>query len=358
MEEPTLRAVEESKAAGDRIRANREQKRGERIPNENDAHCLIDAIVLNTLNGLDEDQINLEYPDDLKSTKEALNSAKSDEWRTAIKDELKSIADMHVYTLVPRSAVPQGCRIMKGKFVFKTKHNFTGLVSRYKARYILLGHKMIYGQDFNKTTSPTARAESLRILFHIAATLDFELTQIDVKTAYLYGNIDKTTWMEQPKGFEESGKEDWVWELHKGLYGMKQGGRLWNKHIDTCMKTIGFTQLSAEHCIYYRKRDSGTVFAAVHVDDFTVAANSVEEELRFEEELSAEWQISRADANFIVGWAVRRNREKCTVYLSQKTLIDRILVEFNCKDANPIKTPLPPNTRLTKRDLPHSEEEG
>jgi hypothetical protein len=184
------------------------------------------------------------------------------------------------------------------------------------------------------------------------------LTQIDVKTAYLYGDIDETTWMEQPKGFEESGKEDWVWELHKGLYGMKQGGRLWNKHIDTCMKTIGFTQLSAEHCIYYRKRDSGTVFAAVHVDDFTVAANSVEEELRFEEELSAEWQISRADANFIVGWAVRRDREKRTVYLSQKALIDKILVEFNCKDANPVKTPLPPNTRLTKRDLPHSEEEG
>jgi hypothetical protein len=106
MEERTRRAVEESKAAGDRIRANREQKQQERIPNENDAHCLIDAIVLNTLNGLDEDQINLEYPDDPKSTKEALNSAKSDEWRTAIKDELKSIADMHVYTLVrsPKAA--------------------------------------------------------------------------------------------------------------------------------------------------------------------------------------------------------------------------------------------------------------
>jgi hypothetical protein len=83
---------------------------------------------------------------------------------------------------------------------------------------------MIYGKDFNKTTSPTARAESLRILFHIAAALDFELTQIDVKTAYLYGDIDEPTWMEQPKGFEVPGKEDWVWELHKRLYGMKQGG--------------------------------------------------------------------------------------------------------------------------------------
>jgi hypothetical protein len=217
---------------------------------------------------------------------------------------------------------------------------------------------MIYGRDYTKTTSPTARAESLRILFHLAATLDYELTQIDVKTPYLYGTIDETTWMEQPKGFEEPGKEDWVWELKKGLYGIKQGGRLWNKHMDSWMKAIGFTQLSVEHCIYYRKRESGTIFAAVHVDDFTVAASSVQEEQRFEEELGAEWQISRADASFIVGWAIRRDREKRTVYLSQKALIDRVLAEYNCTDANPVKTPLPPNTRLTKRDLPQSEEEG
>jgi hypothetical protein len=124
--------------------------------------------------------------------------------------------------------------------------------------------------------------------------------------------------MEQPKGFEEPGKEDWVWELHKGLYGMKQGGRLWNKHMDTRMKAIGFTQLSVEHCIYYRKRESGVIFAAVHVDDFTVAASSSEEEFRFEEELRAEWQISRADANFIVGWAIRRDRTKHTCISPKK----------------------------------------
>jgi hypothetical protein len=100
------------------------------------------------------------------------------------------------------------------------------------------------------------------------------------------------------------------------------------------------------------------VFAAVHVDDFTVAASSIEEERRFEEELNAEWKISRDDAHFIVGWAIRRDRQKRTVYLSQKALIDKIVSEFNCKDANPVRTPLPPNTRLTKRDLPQSEEEG
>jgi hypothetical protein len=351
------RAMEEAKDAGERVKANREAKRQGYVPNENDAHALIDAITLHALTA-DESQLNLEYPDDPKSAKEALESQLAHEWLAAMHEELNSIKEMGVYVLVPRSVVPKGRKVMRGKFVFRTKRDFMGAVARYKARYVLLGHQMIYGKDYTKTTSPTACAESLHILFHLAAAMDFELTQIDVKTAYLYGAIDETTWMEQPKGFEEPGREDWVWELKKGLYGMKQGGRLWNKHMDTRMKTIGFTQLSVEHCIYYHKWESGTIFAAVHVDDFTVAASSIQEEQRFEEELGAEWQISRADANFIVGWAVRRDRLKHTVYLSQKALIDRVVAEYGCKDANPVKTPLPPNTRLTKRDLPQTEEEG
>ncbi|KAF7342817.1 Retrovirus-related Pol polyprotein from transposon TNT 1-94 [Mycena sanguinolenta] len=355
--ERNRRAVEESKAAGERIRANRQAKRQERAPNGNDAYCLIDDIVLKALLS-DVSQINIECPNDPQSVAEAFASPQADEWRSAISDELKSIKDMNVYKLVPRTNVPKDRKIMLGKFVFKTKRDADGMVARYKARYVLLGHKMIYGKDFNKTTSPTARAESLRILFHLAAALDLELTQIDVKTAYLYGDIDETCWMEQPKGLEEPGKEDWVWELQKGLYGMPQGGRLWNKHMDARMKGIGFTQLSVEHCIYYRKRESGLVIAAVHVDDFTSAASSIKEELQFEEELRTEWQISRSDASFIVGWAIRRDRMKRTIFLSQKALIDRIIEEYGCKDANPVKTPLPPNTRLTKRDLPQSEEEG
>ncbi len=359
LEERIRKAVRESTDAGNRLRADREARkraRQEHIPNEDDVHALIDGIVLATLT--EDENINLEFPEEPKSTKEALESDQSAEWHAAIQEELKSIQDMGVYDLVPRSTVPKGRKVMRGKFVFRTKRDALGNVSRYKARYVLRGFEMIYGKDYTKTTSPTARAESLRVLFHLAGALDYELTQLDVKTAYLYGDLDETTWMEQPKGFEEAGKEDWVWQLKKGLYGMKQGGRIWNKTMDATMKELGFTQLSVEHCIYYRKRESGTIFAAVHVDDFTVAASSAEEEVRFEEELQSKWQISRADANFVIGWAVRRDREKKKVYLSQKALIDRIIREFNCADANPTKTPLPPNTRLTKRDLPQSEEEG
>ena len=77
-----------------------------------------------------------------------------------------------------------------------------------------------------KTTSPTARMESWRLIMHIATSLDWDIKQIDVKMAFLYGLLpdDEIQYMEQPRGFEEPGKETWVWKLRRSLYGMKQSG--------------------------------------------------------------------------------------------------------------------------------------
>ncbi len=103
--------------------------------------------------------------------------------------------------------------------------------------------------------------ESWRVLLHIAAVLGWDAQQIDIKTAFLYGllPVNETQYMEQPEGFEEPGKEDFVWKLQRGLYGMKQAGRIWNKTMNESMLSWGFTRLSCESCIYYRKNATGIV---------------------------------------------------------------------------------------------------
>jgi Reverse transcriptase (RNA-dependent DNA polymerase) len=82
----------------------------------------------------------------------------------------------------------------------------------------------IYSLDYDKTTAPTAHLESFRIILHIAAALDWDIYQFDIKTAFLNGVLppDKIAYMEQPPGFKEPGKEDWVMELSKSIYGIKQ----------------------------------------------------------------------------------------------------------------------------------------
>ena len=115
-----------------------------------------------------------------------------------------------VFVLVPRTEVPKGQQPLKGKLVCKRKRDDTGKVVRYKVRYVAKGFTQHYGIDYDKTTTPTIHLKSFRAILHLAATLDWDLKQFDIKTAFLHGILpeDKSMYMEQPPGFESPGKED------------------------------------------------------------------------------------------------------------------------------------------------------
>jgi len=149
--------------------------------------------------------------------------------------------------------------------------------------------------------------ESWHILLHLAAALDWDTQQIDIKMVFLYGLLpeDKIQYMEQPQSFEEPGKEECVWRIERGLYGMKQSGRIWNQTMNKQMISWGFTCLSCESCIYYRSSDSGTIVSAVHVDDFLSIASNKEENEQFKNQMHNVWTISDLGAVcFIIGIAV------------------------------------------------------
>ena len=272
-------------------------------------------------------------------------------WKAAFEDEIKSLKDMGVYVLIPRSEVPEGTKIRRCKPVLKNKLDENGNLTRRKVRYVFKGFEQQYGKDYTSTTSPTARMETWRILLHIAAVLNWDAQQIDVKTAFLYGLLpdDEVQYMEQPIGFEEPGKEMWVWKLQRGLYGMKQAGRIWNKTMNDAMISWGFTRLACESCIYYRRRDSGIVIAGVHVDDFLSVANPPQENTAFKSQMKGIWTISDlGEVRFCVGIAVARDREARTISLSQTALIDRVITQFGQQDAYPAKTPMDPGLKLRR----------
>jgi hypothetical protein len=109
-------------------------------------------------------------------------------------------------------------------------------------------------EGYNKTTSPTARLETLRVFCHITAALDLNVQKFDVKTALLHGNLpdNEHIYMEQLPGFEDPDKPDHIWEVIKGLYGMKQAGCVWNKRLNADMtEGFGFHRVSVEHCLYH-----------------------------------------------------------------------------------------------------------
>jgi hypothetical protein len=195
--------------------------------------------------------------------------------------------------------------------------------------------------------------ESFRVLIHIAAALDWDIQQVDIKTAFLYGrlNPEEVCYMEQPDGFPEPGFEDHVWELQKGLYGMKQAGRIWNRTMHARLVELGFVRLPCEYCLYLRQSPSGTILTGIHVDDFICIASDAAENARFKLQLKEAWQIADlGEAKFCIGIMIERDRSTRSAFLSQTALIDRIITQFGMKDAHPASTPMDSSLKLSRRE--------
>ena len=283
----------------------------------------------------------------------AIASSEREYWIAGARDELRSLKDLNVFVLVPRSELPRGQRPLKGKLVCKRKRDDAGNITRYKVRYVAKGFAQRYLIDYEKTTAPTARLESFRALMHIAACLDWDIQHFDIKTAFLHGVLPETetVFMEQPPGFEEPGKSDWIWRLSKSLYGMKQASRIWNQTFHKTMISIGFKRLVNEWCVYRRQRTSGITIFAVHVDDIISISSSQSENDSFKAELQSHWDISDLGAvKFALGIAISRDRSSRTIHLSQTALIDRIVDQFGQTDSHPVSTPMVPGLIIRRPD--------
>ncbi|KAJ3540638.1 hypothetical protein NMY22_g4216 [Coprinellus aureogranulatus] len=287
--------------------------------------------------------------DDPKSWKEARDMEDGEEWEEAAWEELDSLKEMKVYELVPLESVPKGMSIRKGKLVFKRKKNELEKTVRRKVRFVLKGFEQIYGRDYTKTTSPTARMEASKLLLHLAKKLGWDIQQLDVKTAFLYSLLpeEETQYMYQPEGFEAKGKETWVWKLKRGLYGMKQSGRLWNGTMNDAMIGWNFKRLGSDACIYYRKEGEHINIVLVHVDDFLCISPKKEDNERFKAQMRERWTIKELGVpRQFLGLGVSFDDNH--VYLSQIALIDRIIAMFGQTDAYPTSIPMDPGLKLRR----------
>ena len=283
----------------------------------------------------------------------ALASPEREFWIAGGRDEIRSLQDLKVFVLVPRSDLPHGHRPLKGKLVCKRKRDATGKVVRYKVRYVAKGFAQRYGINYGKTTAPTVRLESFRTILHLAASLDWDLQQFDIKTAFLHGILpeNETMFMEQPPGFEEPGKEDWVMRLMKSIYGMKQASRVWNQTFDKAVKEMGFERLQCEWCVYRRTSPTGTIIFAVHVDDILAAASSPEENTNFSTLLKQQWEITElGPPTFALGIAISCDRTNRTISLSQTAKIDNLVADYGQSDAHPLETPMIAGLQLRRPD--------
>ena len=186
----------------------------------------------------------------------------SESWLGAMRSELKSMDENQVWNLVD---LPDGARAVECKWVFKKKTDMDGNVSVYKARLVAKGFRQVQGVDYDETFSPVAMLKSVRIMLAIAAYFDYEIWQMDVKTAFLNGNLTEDVYMIQPEGFVDPANADKVCKLQKSIYGLKQASRSWNIRFDEVVKSFGFIKSEQESCLYKKFSGSSVTFSNTYM---------------------------------------------------------------------------------------------
>ncbi|GJU51773.1 retrotransposon protein, putative, ty1-copia subclass [Tanacetum coccineum] len=278
--------------------------------------------------------------------KAAMLDPESNKWLDAMNAEMQSMKDNQVWRLVD---LPPDCKTVGSKWLFKKKTDMDGIVHTYKARLVAKGFTQLYGVDYEETFSPVADIRAIRILIAIAAFYDYEIWQMDVKTAFLNGYLDEDIYMVQPEGFVDPKYPRKVCKLQRSIYGLKQASRSWNKRFDEEIKRFGFTQNLDEPCVYQKASGSNVTFLILYVDDIIIMGNHIPSLQSVKTYLGKCFAMKDlGEAAFILGIKIYRDRSKRLIGLSQSAYMDKILKRYRMDNSKRGYIPMQERLDLNK----------
>ncbi|GJZ51588.1 retrotransposon protein, putative, ty1-copia subclass [Tanacetum coccineum] len=267
----------------------------------------------------------------LPNYKSALLDLKSDKWLDAMNTEMKSMKDNQVWSLVD---LPPNGRTVRSKWIFKKNTDIDGNVHTIKARLVANGYTQTYRVDYGETFSPVADIRAIRILLAIAAFYDYEIWQMDVKTAFLNGHLSEDVYMVQPEVFVDPIIPAKYAKLQHSIYRLKQASKRWNKRFDMEIKKIGFTQNPDEPYVYLKASGSNVAFLVLYVDDILIMGNNVTMLQDVKSWLCKCFSMKDlGEAAYILGIKIIRDRPKRLISLSQSAYFDKILKKFKMENS-------------------------
>nr|GFB12176.1 hypothetical protein [Tanacetum cinerariifolium] len=205
--------------------------------------------------------------------------------------------------------LPPGCKTVGSKWIYKKTTDMDGIVHTYKARLLAKGYTQLYGVNYKETFSPVVDIRAIRTLISIAAFYDYEIWQMDVKTAFLKCYLDEDIYMVQPEGFVDPNHPRKVCKLQRSIYGLKQASRSWNKGFDEEIKRFGFDQNLDEPCLYEKASGSNVTFIILYVDDIIIMGNHIPSLQSVKDHLGKRFAMKDlGEVTFILGIKIYRDR--------------------------------------------------
>lgn len=242
------------------------------------------------------------------------------------------------------------------KWVFKTKKDSSGNIDRYKARLVAKGFTQREGIDYRKTLSPVSKKDSFRIIMALVAHFDMELHQIDVKMAFLNGNLEVEVYMRQPEGFISSAGKELVCKLKRAMYGLKQASRQWYLKFHNVISSFGFIENISDQCIYHKVSGSKIIFLILYVDDILLATNDLGLLHEVKQFLSRHFDMKdMGDASYVIGIKIHRDKHKGILGLSQEAYINKVLERFKMQNCSPSVAPIVKGDKFCLDQCPKNE---
>ena len=273
-------------------------------------------------------------------------AAQEEKWINAMNEEIKMIEKNNTWELVEK---PQDKEVIGLKWVYKTKFNEDGSIQKHKARLVVKGYSQQPGIDFNETYAPVVRMETIRSVLALAAQFKLSVYQLDVKSAFLNGELEEEVYVEQPQGYVIEGKEDKVYRLRKALYGLKQAPRAWNSKIDGYLIHKGFTKSPSEPSLYIKTQGPNFLILCLYVDDLIYTGTDPRMIEEFKKAMMSEYEMTDLGAmKYFLGMQVKQSSGK--IFLSQEKYAEDLLKKFNMSDCKPMATPMTTSEKLLKYD--------
>lgn len=281
--------------------------------------------------------------------KTVTSALKDSGWNGAMTEEMNNCKETNTWSLVPYTP---DMNVLGSKWGFRTKLNADGTLDKLKARLVAKGFDQEEGIDYLETYSPVVITPTVRMVLQLATTMSWELKQMDVKNAFLHGDLKETVYMMQPAGFIDKDRPDHVCHLHKALYGLKQAPRAWFDNFSTFLLEFGFICSLSDPSLFVYAHNGNVILLLLYVDDMIITGNSSRILTQLLEELNKQFRMKdMGKVHYFLG--IQFQHHQHGMFMSHQKYAEDLLIAAGMEDCLPISTPLP----LQLDRVTHQQEE-
>ena len=274
-----------------------------------------------------------------------VEAVRSPIWKQAMDIEIESIEKNDTWKLTD---LPPGEKTVGVQWIYKTKLNEKGEIDKHKARLVAKGYTQEYGIDYTEVFAPVTRLDTIRLVMSLAAQNCWTIFQLDVKSAFLHGELTEPVFIDQPPGYIQPGNEHKVYKLRKALYGLKQAPRAWYSRIEAFFLKIGFKKCPFEQTLFIQIREGGKILiVCLYVDDLIFTGNNEDMFLEFKNSMMKEFDMTDLGRmSYFLGIEVAQTSNG--IFICQKKYVQDVLKRFQMEGCNHVYNPIVPGCHLTK----------